>query len=253
MRLSRAAVDAERGDEEVLLQRAALRRRLGRLPLAEREARSFPASLASSLAFPLALTRSLATPLFLASLRLSRSSRSPSLALSRSLARSLPFSLSRSLALLSSLSRVLALPCAPLLAPSRPCALARLCIDITLQQRNNGKIEISEEELMANGNVSTFDVDKSAVGFVLGAKGQTLRQFETQHRTFMFFDNDCLPGTTKKRLYILGTDENRKGALAECENAVEYKMSGKSTQVSSWRDRGGPRYDEGYRRSRSRR
>jgi hypothetical protein len=131
--------------------------------------------------------------------------------------------------------------------------LARLCIDITLQQRNNGKIEISEEELMANGNVSTFDVDKSAVGFVLGAKGQTLRQFETQHRTFMFFDNDCLPGTTKKRLYILGTDENRKGALAECENAVEYKMSGKSTQVSSWRDRGGPRYDEGYRRSRSRR
>jgi len=131
--------------------------------------------------------------------------------------------------------------------------LARLCIDITLQQRNNGKVNISEDELMAAGNVSTLDVDTDAVGFVLGAKGQTLRQFETQYRTFMFFDNDCLPGTSKKRLYILGTDDNRKKALAECENAVEYKRSGKSSQVSSWRDRGGPRYDEGYRRSRSRR
>ena len=131
--------------------------------------------------------------------------------------------------------------------------LARLCIDITLQQRNNGKLNVREDKLMANGEVSTLDVDTDAVGFVLGAKGQTLRHLETQYRTFMFFDNDCLPGTNKKRLYILGTEENRKKALAECENAVEYKLSGKSSQVSSWRDRGGPRYDEGYRRSRSRR
>lgn len=133
--------------------------------------------------------------------------------------------------------------------------LARLCIDITLQQRNNGKVTISEKELLADGNVTTLDVDTDAVGFVLGAKGATLRQFETQFRTFMFFDNDCIPGTNQKRLYILGAKEARNRALAECENAVEYKMSGKSGgQVSSWRDRGGPRYDQGYtRRSRSRR
>ena len=132
--------------------------------------------------------------------------------------------------------------------------LARLCIDITLQQRNNGKVTINEKELLAGGNAVTLDVDTDAVGFVLGAKGATLRQFETQYRTFMFFDNDCIPGTKQKRLYILGSDENRKKALAECENAVEYKMSGKSGggQVSSWRDRGGPRYDDSYRRSRSR-
>jgi len=132
--------------------------------------------------------------------------------------------------------------------------LARLCIDITLQQRNNGKVSISEKDLLADGNVTTLDVDTDAVGFVLGAKGATLRQFETQFQTFMFFDNDCLPGTNQKRLYILGTKESRNRALAECQNAVEYKMSGKSGgQVSSWRDRGGPRYDQGYtRRSRSR-
>jgi len=132
--------------------------------------------------------------------------------------------------------------------------LARLCIDITLQQRNNGKVNISEQELLAAGNVSTLDVDTDAVGFVLGAKGATLRQFETQFRTFMFFDNDCLPDTKQKRLYILGTESNRTQALAECQNAVEYKMSGKGGSVSSWRDKGGPRYDQGYtRRSRSRR
>jgi len=131
--------------------------------------------------------------------------------------------------------------------------LARLCIDITLQQRNNGKVNISEEQLMEDGNVSTLDVDTDAVGFVLGAKGATLRQFETQFRTFMFFDNDCLPGTSQKRLYILGTEDNRKRALAECQNAVEYKLGGKGGSVSSWRDRGGPRYDQMYRRSKSRR
>jgi hypothetical protein len=157
--------------------------------------------------------------------------------------------------------------------------LARLCIDITLQQRNNGKVNISEQELMKEGNVCTLDVETDAVGFVLGAKGATLRQFETQYCTFMFFDNDCLPGrsqvhtcftstkvqtltlmrlpgTTQKRLYILGTKENRERALAECQNAVEYKMSGKAQggSVSSWRDRGGARYDQSYtRRSRSRR
>ena len=63
-----------------------------------------------------------------------------------------------------------------------------------------------------------------------------------------------LPGTTQKRLYILGTKENRERALAECQNAVEYKMSGKGGSVSSWRDRGAARYDQSYtRRSRSRR
>jgi hypothetical protein len=38
--------------------------------------------------------------------------------------------------------------------------------------------------------VTTLDVEQEAVGFLLGAKGATLRGLETKHRTFMFFDNE---------------------------------------------------------------
>ena len=36
----------------------------------------------------------------------------------------------------------------------------------------------------------TIDVPEQAVGFVLGARGATLRELETKFHTFMFFDND---------------------------------------------------------------
>lgn len=124
--------------------------------------------------------------------------------------------------------------------------LARICIDITLQQRNNGKVKVDLEGLRALGEITHFDVDQSAVGFVLGAKGATLRQFEKMYRTFMFFDNDTVVEGGKKRLYILGTRENREKALKECENAVSYKLSGNGA-VSSWRERDQPRYDDNYR------
>lgn len=128
--------------------------------------------------------------------------------------------------------------------------LARMCIEITLQQRNNGKVSVESHDLEGRNDVTIFDVPQSAVGFVLGARGATLRDFETKYRTFMFFDNEQLRDD-KKRLYILGTAENRKKALTECENAVQYKMSGNGC-LSSWRERDtGPRYDRGYtRRSR---
>lgn len=141
--------------------------------------------------------------------------------------------------------------------------LAKLCIEITLQQRNNGKVVVNLEEIESRGDVSTLDVPGEAVGFVLGSKGATLREFETKYRTFMFFDNDNVR-ENKKRLYILGTEDNRAKALRECENAVNFKLSG-SGSVASWREgqpggggRGGyggggrPRYDDNYRRSRSR-
>jgi hypothetical protein len=127
--------------------------------------------------------------------------------------------------------------------------MAKLCIDITLQQRNNGKVKVDLEKLKELGEVTQFDVDHCAVGFVLGAKGATLRQFEKMHRTFMFFDN-TMSEDKKKKLFILGSKENRDRALRECQNAVAYKLSGNGAQVSSWRERdGGPRYDVNYRRS----
>lgn len=57
--------------------------------------------------------------------------------------------------------------------------------------------------------VTTLDVEQEAVGFLLGAKGATLRGLETKHRTFMFFDNErtevCLLASVRTN-WILRTD-----------------------------------------------
>jgi hypothetical protein len=45
--------------------------------------------------------------------------------------------------------------------------LARLCVDITLQQRNNGRVQVDIEKLEARPDCSFLDVPKDAVGFVL--------------------------------------------------------------------------------------
>ncbi|KAJ1471244.1 hypothetical protein T484DRAFT_1844927 [Baffinella frigidus] len=116
--------------------------------------------------------------------------------------------------------------------------LARMCIEITLQQRNNGKVHVDLAALEKRNDLTTIDVPQSCVGFVLGARGATLREFETRFRTFMFFDNETIHGDKKrlyilgqqdfdtKRLYILGRQEAREKALRECEHAVEIKMTG---------------------------
>ena len=45
--------------------------------------------------------------------------------------------------------------------------LARLCVDITLQQRNAGRVNVDIDKLEARSDVSQLDVPKEAVGFVL--------------------------------------------------------------------------------------
>ena len=45
--------------------------------------------------------------------------------------------------------------------------LARLCVDIVLQQRNNGRILIDTAALEARRDVSFIDVPTAAVGFIL--------------------------------------------------------------------------------------
>ena len=69
-------------------------------------------------------------------------------------------------------------------------SLAKLAISITLQQRGGGQVATDFEEIEDREDVSTFDVPKQTVGFLLGAKGSTLRQMETNHKVFMFFDNE---------------------------------------------------------------
>jgi rRNA processing protein Krr1/Pno1 len=79
-------------------------------------------------------------------------------------------------------------------------ALAKLAISITLQQRNGGQVTTDFDELEDRDDVSTFDVPKETVGFLLGAKGSTLRQMETNHRVFMFFDNERVRTSKHVRL-----------------------------------------------------
>lgn len=45
--------------------------------------------------------------------------------------------------------------------------LARLCVDITLQQRNNGGVHVDVEKLEARSDVCFIDVPKDAVGFIV--------------------------------------------------------------------------------------
>jgi len=68
--------------------------------------------------------------------------------------------------------------------------LAKLAINITLQQRNGGAVSVEFSDLEDREDVSTMDVPAETVGFLLGSKGATLRQMESNHRVFMFFDND---------------------------------------------------------------
>merc|ERR1712070_1271675 len=105
--------------------------------------------------------------------------------------------------------------------------LAKLAIDITLQQRSNGRVKMNFDDLEARPNCSTLDVPMECVGFLLGAKGNTLRKFETEFRVFMFFDNEHVRDQ-KKRLYVLGEDKNRENVIAEAEDVIRFKLTGES-------------------------
>ena len=113
--------------------------------------------------------------------------------------------------------------------------LSRLCIEITLQQQNNGRITADLDAIERRDDVTIYDVPGDAVAFLLGAKGAALRGMETKHCTFMFFDNDSTRNG-KKRLYILGDSTARKDALRD--QAVHYKLSG-NRSLASWRERDG--------------
>lgn len=119
--------------------------------------------------------------------------------------------------------------------------MAALAIDITLQQRNGGRVVMDFEDLEQRDDVVTTEVPTEAVGFVLGAKGATLRNLETRFKTFMFFDNDRKRDNCK-RLYIVATHRDaRDNALREVEEVVRFKVTGQSTRG------GGGGRDDGYR------
>ena len=114
-------------------------------------------------------------------------------------------------------------------------ALARLCIDILLQQRNGGRLDCDWAAIEKRDDATTIDVPIAAVGFLMGSKGATLRDLEGRHEVFMFFDNDTVRKGAK-RLYVLGGRGARGAAAEECDRAVELKMSGRGQRVPSWQD-----------------
>jgi hypothetical protein len=60
--------------------------------------------------------------------------------------------------------------------------LCKLCIQMTLQQRQ-GQMKIDFRDVERRGDCETIDVPKACVGFILGSRGSTLRQFEEQSST----------------------------------------------------------------------
>ena len=100
-------------------------------------------------------------------------------------------------------------------------ALVKLAINITLQQREGGAITVNFDTVEDRPDVSTMDVPVPTVGFLLGSKGSTLRDIETRHHTFMFFDNERIregKAGACKRLYVIGRDHDRQSALDEAED-----------------------------------
>ena len=138
-------------------------------------------------------------------------------------------------------------------------ALVKLAINITLQQREHGAITVNFDSVETRPDVSTMDVPKQTVGFLLGSKGGTLRDIETRHHTFMFFDNERIRENKSgpcKRLYVIGRDGDRQRALDEAEDIVRFKLTGQGngprrlqpdTGYQQRDDRGGlmpPRFTE---------
>ena len=81
------------------------------------------------------------------------------------------------------LTLALALPKVELIGLPEEVDLARLCIQITLQQRpGSGAPAVVYSDLERREDVTVLDVPEKCVGFILGAKGATLRQARIRAR-----------------------------------------------------------------------
>ena len=118
-----------------------------------------------------------------------------------------------------------------------PSQRARLAIEVTLQQRQGGSVKMDFDAIEDRADVSTFDVPRETIGFLLGKSGITLRGMENKYSVFMFLDNDRQREGKHgpcKRLYVVGNGNDREAALDEAEEIVRFKLTGQSS------GRGGP-------------
>ena len=100
--------------------------------------------------------------------------------------------------------------------------LAKMTIEVTLSQKKGGSMNVNFDKFNNHPDVTKFHVKEKSVGFLCGSKGKTLREFEHQFDTFMFFDNDNVRDG-KKTLYIMGSRTARHDALDECKAALRTK------------------------------
>ena len=108
---------------------------------------------------------------------------------------------------------------------------------MTLQQRQGGSVKMDFDAIEDRADVSTFDVPRETIGFLLGKSGITLRGMENKYSVFMFLDNDRQREGKHgpcKRLYVVGNGNDREAALDEAEEIVRFKLTGQSS------GRGGP-------------
>ena len=113
--------------------------------------------------------------------------------------------------------------------------LAKLCVRVTMAQRGNHLGTLDFEEIAARCDCATVDVPTSAVGFVMGSKGATLRELESRHNAFLVFDNDTVRDDAK-RMYVLGGAENRDRVIAETLEAVDARnlASAEKRYLAPW-------------------
>ena len=125
-----------------------------------------------------------------------------------------------------------------------PSQRARLAIEVTLQQRQGGSVKMDFDAIEDRADVSTFDVPRETIGFLLGKSGITLRGMENKYSVFMFLDNDRPREGTHgpcKRLYVVGNGNDREAALDEAEEIVRFKLTSRPAAAAAARPPPAPR------------
>jgi hypothetical protein len=108
--------------------------------------------------------------------------------------------------------------------------LAKLCVEVTLQQRRDARQTVPYDELERRDDVETLDVPVDLVGFVLGAKGASLRSLESTHHVFLFFDNLRVRRGANgacKRLFVIGSRRDRTRAIDEARRVCRRERAHK--------------------------
>ena len=109
--------------------------------------------------------------------------------------------------------------------------LARLCVDITLQQRNNGKVQVDIEKLESRTDCCFLDVPKDAVGFILVRVWFSLSAATNRilHSYFALIILFCTLGRgLRARLCV----DSRQNSILSCSSIRKASVTGSAVSTS---------------------